>query len=70
MFDLMVILLFIEVCSNWLLYLQEFVRVCEFYGKVICIEKVVMLDLIIFFEEKYLCSGQDCWVLRSIDVQF
>lgn len=65
--DLMAISPLIEVRSNWLLYLQEFARACELYGKATRIEKVATSDPITPFEEKYLRSGQDCWVLRSND---
>ncbi len=63
--DLMAIAPKIEVRSNWLLYLQEFARACELYGKPTRIEKVATNEPITPFEEKYLRSGQDCWVLQS-----
>ena len=65
--DLMAIAPIIEVRSNWLLYLQEFARACELYGKSTRIDRVETTTPITPFEEKYLRSGQDCWVLRSID---
>ncbi|MCU7554553.1 tRNA (guanine-N(7)-)-methyltransferase [Alteromonas sp. ASW11-19] len=63
MADLMALCPYVEVRSNWPLYLMEFAQASAHYGLASTLSEVRDDDAFTPFERKYQRSGQTCWKL-------
>ena len=53
----------IELRSNWLLYLEEFLAASELLGRQGTISELTVTAPLTPFESKFIASGQTCWQL-------